>query len=170
MNILNIEIKARCPNPDRIRQILKEREAEFKGTDRQVDTYFEVPEGRLKLREGTIENNLIYYEREDTPDAKSSHIELVSFEDTSGIKSLLTAALPVKVVVDKKREIYFINNVKFHIDEVKSLGSFVEVEAIDRNQNIGKVTLEQQCNFYRKLFNITDDDLVANSYSDMLNG
>ena len=55
MSILNIEIKAQCDQPDRIRNILREHHADFKGTDRQIDTYFEVPEGRLKLRQGTIE-------------------------------------------------------------------------------------------------------------------
>ena len=33
--------------------------------------------------------------------------------------------------MDKKREIYFIHNVKFHIDNVKNLGTFIEIEAID---------------------------------------
>lgn len=168
MNILNIELKARCKNPDKIRGLLEEREADFKGTDHQIDTYFEIPEGRLKLREGTIENKLIFYKRENTPDAKPSNIELVPLENTTELKSLLTEALDIKVVVDKQREIYFIDNVKFHIDEVKNLGTFVEIEAIDRNENIGELTLRQQCTFYQKLFNITEEDLVAISYSDML--
>ncbi|MFH5832501.1 class IV adenylate cyclase [Halalkalibaculum sp. DA3122] len=168
MDILNVEIKARCRNPDRIRSLLEERGADFKGTDHQVDTYFKVPGGRLKLREGTIENNLIFYARADTPDPTSSTIKLVPFEHSEEIKSLLTAALDLKVIVYKQREIYFVDNVKFHIDKVRGLGTFVEIEAIDRNGNIGELTLRQQCNFYRKLFNISDDDLVSTSYSDML--
>lgn len=168
MKVLNVELKARCSNPDRVRKLLKEREANFVGTDHQVDTYFSVPAGRLKLREGTIENNLIFYNRENSATAKRSDIELVPFEETGDIKSLLTAALPVHIVVDKQREIYFIDNVKFHIDEVKQLGSFVEIEAIDERGDIGEVTLRQQCRFYRKLFNIAEEDLVAISYSDLL--
>ena len=50
METLNIEIKARCQNIDRIRTLLNEAGAEFKGTDHQVDTYFKVNSGRLKLR------------------------------------------------------------------------------------------------------------------------
>ncbi|HFD33211.1 MAG TPA: CYTH domain-containing protein, partial [Gammaproteobacteria bacterium] len=49
----------------------------------------------------------------------------------------LTAALGIFKIVDKQRRIYFIGNVKFHIDEVKGLGSFVEIEAIDEDGNIG---------------------------------
>jgi len=48
---VNIEIKARCGNPDRIRQLLEENGADYRGRDRQEDTYFDTPAGRLKLRQ-----------------------------------------------------------------------------------------------------------------------
>jgi adenylate cyclase class IV len=60
-NEFNIEIKARCNDLDKIRSILKTKNALFKGVDNQVDTYFNSKIGRLKLREGNIESNLIYY-------------------------------------------------------------------------------------------------------------
>ena len=169
MTVQNVEIKARCSNPDAIRNILKEQEADFKGTDHQVDTYFNVPNGRLKLREGTIENNLIYYRRNDSKEAKTSDISLVPMENPAATKELLTNALGVWVTVDKQREIYFIENVKFHIDEVQQLGSFVEIEAIDEDGSIGEARLREQCEYYQELFGISEDDLVAVSYSDMVN-
>ncbi len=61
MQHLNIEIKARTTRQAEIRSMLKNNNAEFKGTDHQIDTYFHVPNGRLKLREGNIENHLIHY-------------------------------------------------------------------------------------------------------------
>ena len=57
---LNIEIKAKTSQPEFIRNYLDHNKAEFRGTDLQTDTYFNVPNGRLKLREGNIEYNLIY--------------------------------------------------------------------------------------------------------------
>jgi adenylate cyclase, class 2 len=72
------------------------------------------------------------------------------------------------VVVDKKREIYFIDNVKFHIDDVKDLGSFVEIEAQDMDGSLGSEKITQQCKNYIKLFNIVDADMVSGSYSDLL--
>lgn len=168
MNILNVEVKARCPEPDTIRSILKKHNAEFKGTDHQTDTYFSVPRGRLKLREGNIENNLIYYRRSDTKDPKSSRIDLMPVQHPASLKSVLAAALDVRIVVDKRREIYFIDNVKFHIDTVKGLGSFVEIEAIDRTGTVGEEQLREQCRHYLRLFAISDRDLVAHSYSDLL--
>ena len=71
MPYLNVEIKARCTNPEFIRQYLKNYPASFKGIDEQTDTYFQSPEGRLKLREGNIENNLIYYKRVNSAGPKA---------------------------------------------------------------------------------------------------
>jgi adenylate cyclase class 2 len=168
MSFINIEIKARTNNTAAIRQYLLQQGADCKGTDHQTDTYFIVPHGRLKLRQGSIENNLIYYERNDQPGPKQSDFQLVPVADGAPLKALLTKALGVKVVVAKKREIWFIDNVKFHIDELDSLGDFVEIEASNKNADIPVATLHEQCNRYMQAVGIRDEDLVFNSYSDML--
>jgi len=163
----NIEIKARCNNQETIRNILKTGNADFKGTDRQIDTYFKVNSGRLKLREGTVENALIHYNREDKYDAKESDIILYQNSKNSLLKELLTRALGLLITVDKEREIYFIGNVKFHLDKVVGLGEFIEIEAIG-NENADKENLMSQCKFYLNLFGINKEDLVPVSYSDLL--
>lgn len=168
MGHLNVEIKAKSTNHDEIRELLKSKKADFQGTDHQIDTYFRVPKGRLKLREGKIENFLIHYSREDQEGPKQSNVTLFKSEPTSSLKEILTKALDILVVVDKQREIYFINNVKFHIDTVKNLGTFIEIEAIDKERNIGKEKLTEQCNHYLKLFHIDDRALISVSYSDLL--
>lgn len=168
MSHLNVEFKARCNDADKVRKILKKYNADFKGEDHQIDTYFESKNGRLKLREGSIENNLIHYERDDQKGPKQSKVTLLTTQPKSALKEILTKAIGIKVVVDKKREIYFINNVKFHIDQVEGLGNFVEVEAIDIDGTLGNKKLAEQCNKYLKEFGIAEDQLISNSYSDML--
>lgn len=168
MPFLNVEIKARCQNPADIRSYLLANQADFKGTDEQSDTYFNVRNGRLKLREGTIENNLIFYERTNQAGPKDSHFSLVKVDDALGLKEVLTKSNGVKVVVKKKREIYYINNVKFHLDEVPGLGSFVEIEAGNVFVDHSQEELKKQCDFYLKEFKIRPEDLVEVSYSDML--
>ncbi len=168
MEHVNIEIKAKCRKPDSIREYLKIHQAEFKGIDHQVDTYFNAKRGRLKLREGSIENNLIYYEREDRPDAKESNFCLANVPEPKDLKEILTKSMGVKIVVAKKREIYFIQNVKFHIDEVTSLGNFVEIEASNLYRDVSREELLIQCNFYLEEFSIKKEDLITVSYSDML--
>ena len=163
---ISIEVKARCSDPARTRSILRSRHAIFKGLDRQIDTYFRVPSGRLKLREGNIENALIYYKRGDQKNSKKCDSMLFPCIKGTLLKKVLTEALGALTAVDKKREIYFIKNAKFHIDRVKKLGSFVEVEVFGRKGNSGTARLKKQCEFYQKLLGIRSKDLVADSYSD----
>jgi predicted adenylyl cyclase CyaB len=168
MSFLNVEIKAKCSDPSFIRNYLLANDASFKGTDEQNDTYFNVPNGRLKLREGNIENNLIFYERSNQAGPKSSHFHLVKITDAHGLKEVLLKSNGIKVVVKKKREIYYISNVKFHIDEVPGLGSFIEIEAGNILADLSQEELNDQCEFYLREFGIKHDDLIQNSYSDML--
>ncbi len=165
---VNIEIKAKSNNQDEIRKILKSKNADFKGVDHQIDTYFKVSFGRLKLREGKIENHLIHYQRENKEGPKQSDVTLFNSDPKSSLKEILTKALGILVAVDKKREIYFIDNVKFHIDVVEDLGTFVEIEAIDHDGAIGKDKLLEQCQFFLDLFKISQEDLISVSYSDLL--
>ena len=133
-----------------------------------MDTYFHVPNGRLKLREGNIENNLIHYHRSNQAGPKKSEVTLYQSPPGSGLKAVLATALGISTVVDKKRKIFFIENVKFHLDEVAGLGSFMEIEAIDLDGSTGQARLEEQCRFYMELFGVKEEDLVEVSYSDML--
>jgi len=168
MGHINIEIKAKSANQDEIRGILKSRNADFRGIDHQIDTYFNVPFGRLKLREGNIENHLIQYDREDKDGPKQSNVLLYKSTPDSTLKDLLNKSLGILVIVDKQREIYFIDNVKFHLDHVQGLGTFVEIEAIDYDGSIGRDRLLEQCNQYLELFKVSQEDLVSVSYSDLL--
>ncbi|MFK8101464.1 MAG: class IV adenylate cyclase [Saprospiraceae bacterium] len=164
----NVEIKARCQQIDQIRTILENRQADFKGIDHQIDTYFNVPQGRMKLREGNIENNLIHYLRSDQAGPKTSTVTLYQSQPDSSLKILLAQALGVMTTVDKKRAIYYLKNVKFHLDEVEQLGNFVEIEAIDTDGSISEATLLEQCQYYLDLFQIKAADLIENSYSDLI--
>jgi adenylate cyclase class 2 len=168
MRHLNIEIKAIVNDPSLVIDYLVKHNAILKGTDEQTDTYFNVNSGRLKLREGNIENNLIFYNRTNQAGPKSSHFNLVKIEDAKELKEVLEKACGIKMIVRKKREIYYIDNVKFHIDEVPGLGSFIEIEAGNILADKTESELLDQCNFYLKEFGIKEEDLIAESYSDLL--
>jgi predicted adenylyl cyclase CyaB len=142
--------------------------AEFRGTDHQRDTYYRVPFGRLKLRQGNIEKALIHYHRPDQAGPKTSEVHLAPVVHDVALARVLADALGWLVVVDKVREIYFIGNVKFHIDTVEGLGRFVEIEAIDTAGDIPREELQRQCRHYMQAFGIREPDLVSDSYSDML--
>ncbi len=165
---LNVEIKASTGSPELIKQYLINHKADFKGLDVQTDTYFNVPIGRLKLREGNIENNLIYYIRDNQKAPKSSQFHLIRVEDAQGLKEVLAKSCGIKMIVRKRRQIYYIANVKFHIDEVPGLGWFIEIEAGNVLANKTEEELLEQCNFYLQEFGIKEEALIADSYSDLL--
>ena len=173
MSHLNVEIKARCSDTETFEKTLWSLGADFHGVDHQVDTYFRVSHGRLKLREGNIENALIHYAREDDSGApKKSHVTLYQLgERASELKNILSNSIGILVVVDKHRKIFFIDNVKFHIDTVEHLGTFVEIEAMDHLGDSGPFEFEHlktQCDQYLEALQIRKIDLISHSYSDMI--
>jgi len=86
----------------------------------------------------------------------------------SQLKKILTDALGVLAVVDKQREIYYIENIKIHIDIVENLGSFVEIEASDQDTDITVAQLHKQCEELMKAMQIDTGDLESRSYSDLM--
>lgn len=168
MATVNIEFKAKTDEMETQEAKLLSLNPLFIGLDNQCDTYFNVSTGRMKLREGNIENTLIWYERSNTAGAKQSDILLYHHRPDKALKEILIKTNGIKVVVDKKRKIYFIENVKFHFDKVEGLGTFIEVEAIDSTGELGVEKLKEQCSYYARFFAIKPDDYIAVSYSDML--
>lgn len=168
MRVINLEIKARCRNQNRIREILEKRGAIYVGIDKQTDTYFNVRGGRLKLREGSTENVLVYYLREEVSGPKRSDVILYQSANPEALKRILTESLGIRVKVEKEREIYLIDNVKFHLDNVKNLGRFVEIEAQDRDGSRTPNELKKQVYDFMRIIGIKKEELVKGSYSDML--
>lgn len=168
MKKINIEIKAKCEEPNRIRKILEKDNARFEGLDHQIDTYFKTEEGRLKLRQGRIENFLVSYNRINQKGPKRSIVKLYKTnEDSESLKDILTQHYGIKCIVNKQREIYYIDNIKFHIDTVAELGNFVEIEACSDNPK-DEDKLRNQTEEYMKKFEINEEDLIDKSYSDLI--
>jgi len=167
MEHLNVEIKATCPDPEAVRAVLRRLNSDFKGTDHQIDTYFNCTQGRLKLREGNIERALIHYLRGDQSGPKRSDVLLYDAHPSGELKTLLTRALGILTVVDKRRDIHFVGNVKIHIDSVEGLGSFVEIEAIADDEYSTEEALREQCEFFMEQLKVEPEHLLERSYSDI---
>jgi len=166
---INVEIKAKCFHPEQVEAFLLSANARFVGTDHQTDTYFNCTNGRLKLRSGNIENNLIFYSRPNKKGPKQSDFQLIPISEPATILQLLTDALGIKTTVEKKRRIYYLQNIKVHLDELAGLGSFVEIEAgniTDPSKTVEE--LQAQCNDLMEAFGIDETHLIDKSYSDMV--
>lgn len=169
MQGINLEFKARMRDEKRVRAALESLRPRVAGTDHQIDTYFNTPTGRLKLRQGNIENSLIFYQRENSARVRPSKVLFCKFSDPARVPTLrkvLTAALGVAAVVEKVREIYFVDDIKIHLDCVPGLGKFLEVEAYVKKGNLrhGRKQAEQM----KEMFGVLPGDILSHSYSDLI--
>ena len=127
----NIELKARVASLDAARSTAQRLATARLGTMHQIDTYFYVPRGRLKLREIDGQGaQLISYQRSNAAEARPSDYRIESVDDGEALKRDLAASHGIQVVVDKTREVFLYHNVRIHLDEVQDLGAFLEFEAV----------------------------------------
>src|SRR4051812_45132948 len=134
----NVEIKARARDFERQRSVA-EQLAGAPGEDLvQEDTFFNVPSGRLKLRQVQGRpGELIHYARPDTAGPKESQYLFYPTDRPEELKPVLANALGVSGIVRKKRTLYLIGQTRVHIDRVEGLGEFVELEVIlDPGQDV----------------------------------
>ena len=163
----DISIKARCPDPAEIENILLQHKADYVGLDVQTDTFYEADYGKLKHRQGNIENVLIHYNRQRSGYAQQTEVLLYLKNPGSATVAQICNGRKMLSQVRKLRKIFFIGNVKFHIDHLEERGHFIEIEAIDLDGSLGIEVLKQQCDHYKKLLQIADEDLINDSYIDL---
>lgn len=163
----NLEFKAETESLELLRASLRALEAGFSGRLHQIDTYFNVPKGRLKLRE--VEDyggTLVYYERPDAAESRYSHYQLCDIANHAPFKQMMSDVLGVKVIVEKNRELWIYGNTRIHLDEVLDLGEFIELETVIRDQSEAEAQAEH--NYLKETLHIAAADLIPDSYSDLL--
>jgi len=127
----NIEIKARVADPDRFHRIAATLTDQPPVVLWQVDTFYSVAHGWLKLRTfAPLEGELIGYVREPGREPRSSHYHISPTSDPEGLHRVLSAILPVRGVVRKVRTLYRVGQTRIHIDQVEDLGDFLELEVV----------------------------------------
>lgn len=162
----NIEIKAHYKDLGKGQEIAKELGGTYVGLDHQIDTYFCAPKGRLKLRESSLSGAmLIPYMRSDVSGPKKSDYALLRTDDAVTTKRLLSEMLGVETVVEKHRHIYLIDNVRVHLDDVKGLGQFFELEAVYSSTDAEVEKAEHlKVERLKEAFGVLENDLIRGSY------
>ena len=165
----NFELKARCADLGRARECAHALATRWLGVDEQVDTYFRVSAGRLKLRESSLSGaQLVPYLRADAPLARRSDYVVIPLPEPERTKQLLSTLLGVHRVVKKRREIGLYQNVRIHLDRVEGLGDFVELEAVWDGDAAGEDEQRTKVAYLCEQLGIRDEDLVALSYEGLL--
>jgi homotetrameric cytidine deaminase len=164
----NVELKAHDPDPGRTLERALAAGAEDRGLLRQRDTYFDVAQGRLKLREEEPGGaTLIGYQRPDEATERVSSYRLVPVADAEALRDALAAANGIRAVVVKRRRLLMWETVRIHLDEVRGLGSYVELEAVaEPGSDLARE--RRQIAQLRELLEIRDESLREGSYGDAL--
>ncbi len=162
----NLEIKARIPSIQYAINIAEKLPASFSTELNQTDTYFVVPKGRLKLREiNNSQCELIYYTRTETSNERLSDFEISTVTDSINLKSILKMAYGVSAAVQKKRLLYLYGTTRIHIDNIDSLGAFIEFEVPVETDHQKAHNIMQ---FLISKFQIQDDSFIKESYMDLI--
>jgi predicted adenylyl cyclase CyaB len=135
---------------------------------RQTDVFFPCPHGRLKLRIfNDSHGELIFYERADTPGPGRSNYQIARTADPYALLEILQHVLRSSGTVEKVRSLYMVGQTRIHIDQVKVLGNFLEIEVVlkERQSDAEGLYIAQTL---AKEFGIMENHLVHVAYVDLL--
>ena len=135
----------------------------------QEDTFFCVPRGRLKLRvSNAAPAELIYYERADESGPTRSIYFAAHIDDPTAMKRVLQMSLGIRGVIRKTRELFLASNTRIHIDDVESLGRFIELEVMLAGES--EAAGHKKCREMMHALGIDEAALIDCAYIDMLEG
>ncbi len=161
----NLEIKVKTPSHENLIEILKRKNAEHKGILIQKDIYYKVDKGILKLR---IENGtycLIKYMRDENNPERWSNYKLLYLSGDNPVE-YLAELFKELITVEKKRNLFIFKHTRIHLDDVKNLGLFLELETV-----VDGITDEEAVNEFSEIVNFLKLDFnnqIKKSYKDLL--
>ena len=160
----NLELKIGVTSHQSLKKILLQIGAENKGILNQIDVYYSVPNGLLKLRIENGNESLIFYNRNENDKNRWSDFEYLKFANSNGEKFFYNL-FNVEVIVKKERELFYYDNTRIHLDTVKFLGKFLELETLVLN---GKADAKKRFEKIKNLLKLDESKQIRKSYRDLL--
>lgn len=162
----SLEVKTRIRNLSSTLKLAESLPYRSKSELHQIDSYFPVKFGRLKLRELGDSAELIFYDRaEQAGLPRISEYRRTAVSDVPGMKDVLSAAFGSPKVVKKARYVYLVDSTRIHLDEVEGLGTFMELETkCEADFELAESTNQSLL----KHFQIEGADIITPSYVDLL--
>ncbi|MCK9210291.1 MAG: class IV adenylate cyclase [Ignavibacteriaceae bacterium] len=161
---VNLEIKVKVKNFDSILSSLKKLKAKKVGVLHQKDVYFSSAKGLLKLRKEGKSQQLIRYQRNEKGKNRWSDFEILELHQAHA-ESFLRNLLSCEVVVEKERVLYLYDDTRIHLDKVKKLGNFIELETKVVST---KKDAQQRFRFLVNALQLNPKDELRLSYHDLL--
>jgi len=161
---VNLELKVKLKSFNSIKKLLGQIEAEFKGILNQTDIYYKTGGGLLKLRIENGGQSIIKYLREEKKQDRFSDYKVLYFSKGNAADFFKTI-FKVEAVVNKKRYLYMFDNTRIHLDSVKGLGYFLELETLVVK---GKADARKRYNNTIKLLELDKYEELRKSYRDLI--
>jgi predicted adenylyl cyclase CyaB len=164
----NIEIKARIDSTDawvpKIAVLADEGPIDIA----QDDTFFRCDAARLKLRAFSGgAGELIYYRRADEYGPKESFYLRSPTSAPDSLRECLTLAYGQIGRVRKHRKLFLVGRTRVHLDEVESLGHFLELEVVLADDEPAEAGVREARGLMEKL-DIEPRQLIDEAYVDLL--
>jgi predicted adenylyl cyclase CyaB len=126
---VNLEIKVQLKSHKNVKTILNSIGAEFMGILKQKDIYYKGKSQLLKLRIQGNRYEFIRYNRDESGKTRWSNYDIIDMQGKK-IPEFLQSILTVETIVEKKRELWYFDDTRIHLDTVKGLGQFLELETL----------------------------------------
>ncbi|MFZ1289098.1 MAG: class IV adenylate cyclase [Melioribacteraceae bacterium] len=162
---LNLEIKIKLESFNEILVRISRIHIIEKNTISQKDIYYKVKNGLLKLRSYNNNYELIKYNRNEQNGERWSEYSVLKLSGES-VENYFNDLFDLEIIVEKVREIFIYKNTRIHLDEVKNLGKFLELETVVKNisQDEAKLEFEKVV----KLLNLDVKNQIRKSYRDLI--
>ena len=161
---LNLELKIKVSSHDKMIKLINENRGKFIKTLIQKDTYYKFDKGLMKLREQNGEFELVKYKRNEKKGERWSDYSLL-FLKGENVEEYLNDLFTIETIVEKERQLYIYNNTRIHLDTVKDLGNFLELETVVKN-----ITKEDAIEEFEKVVEFLKmdvDNQIRKSYRDL---
>lgn len=159
----NLEIKVKLTSFNKVKEVLKQIGAVETALLEQKDVYYKHKPALLKLRCENERTQLIQYKREESKTDRFSDYTYIELPRDA--EKFLNGVLQVEAVVEKTRELYLYKNTRIHLDKVKGLGNFLELETLVLN---GKADARKRFNELTALLGLDTKSQLLCSYRDLL--
>lgn len=161
---LNLELKVKLKSFNKTKKLLEGINAEFIKTLNQKDVYYKIKGGLLKLRIENDEQSIIKYLRDEKGKDRFSDYDFLRFSYGSAEK-FFDSVFKTEAVVRKKRLLYMFDNTRIHLDSVKGLGNFLELETLVLD---GKNDAKKRYEYIKKVLELEDIPELKKSYRDLI--
>ncbi len=161
----NLEIKIKVKDHGELIERLNKKNATHKGILKQKDIYYEFPKGILKLR---IENGtycLIKYNRDEINPERWSNYELLYLSGQNPVEYLSDLFQEI-ITVEKNRNLFIYKHTRVHLDDVKNLGLFLELETVA--DGIQDKEAKKEFAEVIEFLNLDETKQIKSSYRDIL--